>query len=276
MSMVLCLICCPLLLICLQSAVLGGLNRFYAAPDEELARFSLWQGSRRPGCPKGYTAKTEAGLLEVMENAMSRTKIIKGACTTFALTALLSAPTFADQSTQQSSTSDTDATIDSMERKASDAWREGKLDTIYLFNRQLNNFTIDPEVVGSTVVLTGKVESEVDKALAEQLALGIDGITEVENRLTVAASDEARSGKSDSDRALSDKIEDATLTAEVKTQLLANDETHGLSINVDTVSRNVTLSGTVASAAEKDLAGELAEQVEGVSSVNNSLVISES
>lgn len=207
---------------------------------------------------------------------MSRTKIIKGACTTFALTALLSAPTFADQSTQQSSTSDTDATIDSMERKASDAWREGKLDTIYLFNRQLNNFTIDPEVVGSTVVLTGKVESEVDKALAEQLALGIDGITEVENHLTVAASDEARSGKSDSDRALSDKIEDATLTAEVKTQLLANDETHGLSINVDTVSRNVTLSGTVASAAEKDLAGELAEQVEGVSSVNNSLVISES
>ncbi|MCB1703706.1 MAG: BON domain-containing protein [Halioglobus sp.] len=207
---------------------------------------------------------------------MNRTTRVKGALTTLAMTALLSAPTFADQSAEQASTSDAEATMNSLERKASDAWREGKLDTIYLFNRHLNNFTIDPEVVGSTVILTGKVESDVDKALAEQLALGIDGVSEVENRLTVVTADEARSGKPEGERALSDKIEDATLTAEVKTQLLANDETHGLSINVDTVSRNVTLSGSVASAAEKDLAGALAEQVEGVSSVNNALTVSES
>ena len=207
---------------------------------------------------------------------MNRTTRVKGALTTLAMTALLSAPTFADQSAEQASTSDAEATMNSLERKASDAWREGKLDTIYLFNRHLNNFTIDPEVVGSTVILTGKVESDVDKALAEQLALGIDGVSEVENRLTVVTADEARSGKPEGERALSDKIEDATLTAEVKTQLLANDETHGLSINVDTVSRNVTLSGSVASAAEKDLAGALAEHVEGVSSVNNALTVSES
>ena len=92
--------------------------------------------------------------------------------------ASLSAPTFAEhhEMNKTATAADHDETD-----KASDAWREGKLDTLYLFNRHLNNFTIDPEVRGTKVTLTGKVESEVDKELAEQLALDIDGITDVDN-----------------------------------------------------------------------------------------------
>ena len=207
---------------------------------------------------------------------MTKVRAITGMCTTIAMSAvLMTAPTYASQETQTTISNDAQLTTDRLERKASDAWREGKLDTIYLFNRHLNNFSIDPEVNGSTVVLTGKVESEVDKALAEQLAKGIDGISEVTNRLVVVPGEQARAGRSEGDRELSEKIEDATLTAEVKTQLLANGETHGLSINVDTVRNSVTLSGTVASSAEKDLAGEIAKQVDGVSSVNNNLNLSE-
>jgi osmotically-inducible protein OsmY len=142
-----------------------------------------------------------------------------------------------------------------------------------LFNRQLNNFTIDPEVIGSTVVLTGTVDSEVDKELAEQIAMGIDGIAEVTNRLIVAPSGEDRSTTSSSGRTFSDKVEDATLTAEVKTKLLANDETDGLSIHVDTVAREVTLTGDVESAAEKDLAAEITRQVDGVIGVSNKLQV---
>ena len=51
---------------------------------------------------------------------------------------------------------DSHDTAAQLERQTSDAWREGKLDTIYLFNRHLNNFTIDPEVRGNTVRADGK------------------------------------------------------------------------------------------------------------------------
>tara|TARA_R110001592_G_scaffold337300_1_gene623649 strand:- start:266862 stop:267476 length:615 start_codon:yes stop_codon:yes gene_type:complete len=190
------------------------------------------------------------------------------ACTSLLLGSAISLPAFAahhEEPTVQASTTA------SMERKASDAWREGKLDTIYLFNRHLNNFTIDPEVRGNTVVLTGKVESEVDKELAEQLAKGIDGITEVTNRLLVVPSEEARANAATGGQDFSDKVEDATLTAEVKTKLLANGETDGLKIHVDTVARTVTLTGTVDSSAEKDLAGEITKQVDGVADVDNKL-----
>ena len=168
---------------------------------------------------------------------------------------------------------DSHSTAAQLERQTSDAWREGKLDTLYLFNRHLNNFTIDPEVRGNTVILTGKVESEVDKELAEQLALGMDGITEVTNRLVVVPSEEARETVSNGDRKFSAQVEDATLTAEVKTKLLTNGETDGLAINVDTTGRMVTLTGIVKSSAEKALAGQIAKNVDGVTKVNNKLEI---
>lgn len=156
-----------------------------------------------------------------------------------------------------------------LEQQASDAWLEGKLETVYLFNRHLNNFTIDPEVAHGAVVLTGTVDSTVSKELAGELAQGVEGITDVTNRLTVA--DDTRGNENGRD--FSERVEDATLTAEVKTLLLANSETSGLQINVDTTASEVTLSGRIDSSAEKDLAGEIASQVDGVKGVNNELQV---
>jgi osmotically-inducible protein OsmY len=194
------------------------------------------------------------------------------ACSTLVLGTALSLPVYANQSPTVAG-ENVDTHQDNLEQDASDALLEGKLDTIYLFNRHLNNFTINPEVSGSTVVLTGKVESQVDKELAEQIAKGVDGVAEVTNRLLVVPTDEARTNESDSGRTFYDKVEDATLTAEVKTKLLANGETSGLSIDVDTVAREVTLTGTVESAAEKDLAEEITKQVDGVQDVSNEIQV---
>lgn len=203
------------------------------------------------------------------------------ACTSLILGASVSFPALAQQSDQprvEHAREHMETTIvdnnEEMDRVASDAWKEGKLETVYLFNRHLNNFTIDSEVRGNSVVLTGNVESEVDKALAEQLAMGIEGIDMVTNRLAITSADEARTTRSDDDVDFSQMIEDATLTAEIKTKLFANGETGGFQINVDTERNAVTLSGTVDSSAEKDLAGEIAGMVEGVASVRNNLQVS--
>lgn len=163
-----------------------------------------------------------------------------------------------------------------MKAEALDAWREGKLESAYMFNRHLNNFAIDVEVEGSTAKLTGKVESPVDKELAEQLALSIDGISDVNNELAIVPSKEARARDDDQERDFTAKVEDATLTAEVKLKLLANTQTAGTSINVDTMNKSVTLTGEVNSSAEKDLAELIANNVDGVKGVNNRLKVSNS
>ena len=210
---------------------------------------------------------------------MKKINTVKIVCTSLAIGSMLSMPVYAagaDRNMPVSSKSESQ-NIDhhslSLEQKSGDAWLEGKLDTVYLFNRHLNNFTIDPEVRGGTVVLTGKVESSVDKELAEQLALGVDGIDRVTNRLEIVTPKEARSGKSGAKQNFSSKVEDATLTAEIKTKLLANSETSGLSVNVDTVASKVTLTGQVDSSAEKDLVETIAKQVDGVKTVSSKLKV---
>jgi len=164
--------------------------------------------------------------------------------------------------------------------KLRDAWLDGKLELAYTVNRHLNPFTIDTEVVDGVAYLTGTVESEIDKELAGQIAVGIDGIHEVKNNLVVDKETvPAKSGEegeqamqdSDQERSFAQWFDDATVTAMVKSSLLANSETEGLKINVDTNYDVVTLSGTVSSNEEKDLAGQVAENTEGVREVNNLL-----
>ncbi|GAB3271898.1 BON domain-containing protein [Parahaliea aestuarii] len=157
-----------------------------------------------------------------------------------------------------------------MSEEVREAWMEGKLETALLFNRHLNNFAIDPEVNGTEVVLQGTVASDVDRDLAEQIALSIDGIESVDNELEVQKDYIEKKAENTADT-FATRVEDATLTAEVKLKLLANSNTEGLEVNVDTRNAVVTLNGTVDSDAGKDLAGKIAANVDGVRKVENEL-----
>ncbi|WP_244243962.1 BON domain-containing protein [Marilutibacter alkalisoli] len=68
----------------------------------------------------------------------------------------------------------------------------------------------------------------------------------------------------------SQPVRDAWITTKVKTELLANDETTGTGINVETVNGVVHLSGEVPSQAEFDRADEIARGIEGVLGVDTS------
>ncbi len=69
------------------------------------------------------------------------------------------------------------------------------------------------------------------------------------------------------------KFDDATITAEVKTRILADETSRGININVDTSAGNVTLRGTAPTKAAKLRAEEIAKDVDGVQHVNNALLI---
>jgi hyperosmotically inducible protein len=66
-------------------------------------------------------------------------------------------------------------------------------------------------------------------------------------------------------------VSDAAITAKVKTALGNDELVKARNINVDTLRGEVTLNGTVNSAAEKERAISLAKRVDGVANVKDNL-----
>lgn len=75
------------------------------------------------------------------------------------------------------------------------------------------------------------------------------------------------------DRTAGETFDDQTITASIKTKLLADPNVSGLDINVDTFKGNVTLKGFVKTDSEAQRAIELARSVGGVKSVNPRLIV---
>ena len=159
-----------------------------------------------------------------------------------------------------------------MSTQLTEMTQEGKVWTVIALGRHLNPLGIDVDVTNGTATLSGSVESDIDRDLAEQLALGTDGVKQVDNQLTVtppAADQQSKPG-------LSQQMDDATLTAMIKSKLLWNSNTEGLDINVTTVQGVVALKGTANSAEARKLAGQLASNTKGVKKVDNQLKVSAS
>ena len=68
-------------------------------------------------------------------------------------------------------------------------------------------------------------------------------------------------------------VDDATVTAKLKTALLQAPDVKGTDVNVDTVNGKVTLKGAVESQAQADRAVQIARASEGVREVDNQLMV---
>ncbi|MND87041.1 Osmotically-inducible protein Y precursor [compost metagenome] len=147
-----------------------------------------------------------------------------------------------------------------------EARQEGSIWTALALNRTLSPFKIDVTVDNGTATLKGRVESQVDRDLAEQIAQGTAGITQVDNQLVI---DETLADQPSEPQKIAQRFEDATLTATIKSKLLWNTQTEGLNIEVETRDGIVTLKGHAQSAEAKTLAGTLASNTAGVQEVNN-------
>lgn len=77
------------------------------------------------------------------------------------------------------------------------------------------------------------------------------------------------------EKSAGDVVDDSTVNASVKAALFDNKNTHSMQINVETYKGIVQLSGFVATQAEKDEAGKVANGVSGVKEVRNSIGVHE-
>jgi hyperosmotically inducible protein len=163
------------------------------------------------------------------------------------------------------------AGTESASQEITEARQETQIWTTYALSPYLRANDLKVSVDDGKATLTGTVEESVNKDLAKQIALGVDGIKNVDNQIVVQAgyTPPVRS----SERSYGEVVDDATITAAVKSKLAWSKHTDSLTTNVETKQGKVKLMGATDSAAAKDLAGKLAMDTRGVVSVDNQLVV---
>lgn len=150
-----------------------------------------------------------------------------------------------------------------------DAYITGRLVTAYGLSEHLRPYQLHVEVKDRLVTLHGAVESEVLRDLAVEVARSVPEVRDVRSQIRVeSAAPRAAGNGRDS---FAQRFSDAATTARVKSRLIWNDSTHGLTIRVDTADGVVTLAGEVRSDAESALAQQIASNTRGVRRVDNRL-----
>jgi hyperosmotically inducible periplasmic protein len=152
----------------------------------------------------------------------------------------------------------------------SDALVRERVKLAMLTHRNLNSARPDIQVKDGVVTVRGKAANKAQIDLATEYIKDVDGVKEVKNEMVVANAEKTM-GEKVEDVAAS--IDDASITALVKMNLLYHRSTSAINTKVVTVNGMVTLSGAAQNAAEKDLATKYVQDVDGVKGVVNNMVI---
>ncbi len=148
-----------------------------------------------------------------------------------------------------------------------DTWIGRKVKLALLFHRNVNFGNTTVEVKDSIVTLKGEASSVGQKELTAEYAKDIEGVKAVKNEMTVKASPEK------AERTEGEKIDDASVTAQVKAALNTHRSTSALKTKVETRNGVVTLTGIAKNDAEKSLVTKLVTDIQGVTSVNNLMTV---
>ncbi len=148
--------------------------------------------------------------------------------------------------------------------KNSDEWIHLKIKSALLFHSNVNAST-EVTVKNGKVTLHGSAKNEAQKDLTTEYVKDVEGVKSVDNEIKVVNESAER------DTSISQAVDDASITAEVKLSLLNHRSTSALRTKVKTVDGVVTLTGKSKNAAEKDLASKFAADINGVKSVVNEM-----
>jgi len=146
----------------------------------------------------------------------------------------------------------------------SDGWITMKVKTVLAFHKNVSASGTEVNTRNGVVTLTGKADNLSQKQLTGEYAKDVDGVTEVRNDLVIAKT---------SRRTLGDKVDDTSITAQVKSTLLFHKSTSMLATKVSTLNGVVSLNGEAKTAAERDLVTKLVEDIHGVRSVHNRMKV---
>ena len=148
-----------------------------------------------------------------------------------------------------------------------DTWIGRKVTLALLFHRNVNASKTTIAVKDGIVTLKGEASSAAQKELTAEYAKDIEGVKELKNEMTVAATPEKPA------QTAGEKLDDASITAQVKTALVTHRSTSYLKTKVETRDGEVTLTGIAKNAAEKSLVTKLVSDIQGVTGVKNQMTV---
>jgi len=149
----------------------------------------------------------------------------------------------------------------------SDGWVGTKVRTTLLFHRNVSATKTDVNVADGIVTLSGEASSQAQKELTTEYAKDVEGVKEVKNEMTIAKT------PAKPDQTIGEQIDDASITAQVKSSLVSHRSTSAVQTKVETADGVVTVSGIAKNAAEKSLVTKLVTDINGVTRVINNMTI---
>jgi hyperosmotically inducible periplasmic protein len=145
----------------------------------------------------------------------------------------------------------------------SDAWLITKVKTALLFHSNVSAMT-EVSAKDGIVTLRGNADNQAEKDLTTEYAKDIDGVKDVNNEMNVSGTPKKKAS-------LGGKIDDASITAQVKMALLSHRSTSAVHTKVSTKNGMVTVSGKAKNAAEIDLVTKYVSDIHGVKHVTNKM-----
>lgn len=150
--------------------------------------------------------------------------------------------------------------------KGSDEWLITKVKTTLLFHRSVSAGKTEVFAKEGIVTLRGEAATQAQKELTTEYVRDVEGVKDVNNEMIVKSAMKQQ-------RTVGAKIDDASLTAQVKMTLLYHRSTSAVKTSVTTKRGVVTVSGKAANQAEKDLVSKLVADINGVKQVTNRMTI---
>jgi osmotically-inducible protein OsmY len=150
----------------------------------------------------------------------------------------------------------------------SDGWITMKVKSALAYHKHVSATGTEVQTIGGVVTLKGNVGTEAQKELTTEYTKDVEGVKQVDNQQVVIGAKPHET--------VGAKIDDASITAQIKSSLLFHRSTHTIATKVHTRHGIVTLRGEAKSASEKDLVGKLAEDTTGVLRVDNRMTVKHS
>ena len=129
-----------------------------------------------------------------------------------------------------------------------------------------NALGIQVAVDRGKAILIGEVQTRAGQELAEEVALSVEGIKSVDNRLRLKNAPPG-DGATKAGRTLEQETADAYLESKVKRHLYAEIGKRSKDLEVEAVDGVVSLRGTLPDAARKQIALDAATKTKGVKKV---------
>ncbi len=157
--------------------------------------------------------------------------------------------------------------VKSANPERSDAWIALKVRSRLLMKSNVSASTTKVTSANGVVTLTGTVDNIAQKELTAAYAEDIDGVKSVRNDLVVTKDTPAPA------RTMGDKVDDASITSQLKYELLTHKGTSALKTKVSTRDGVISINGEASSDAQKSLVTKLAQDVHGAVSVTNHMTV---